>query len=289
MTDTLRGLIARVFDNGLGRVALQGGAPIGYLAFVGPWDGCFGDARGVFSPLGASAIAGEERGKLASQLFESAAGELAEEGVSVFSVSRYAHDREVGESFVLNGFGIRCSDALTRLGDEPPESADDGVEIAELTGEAKREIDGLQHRLVRHLAAAPTFFPTDVRRIDTLYAPDEIRMFVARENGRAIGYMTLCEDGETFVSDLDRARNICGAYVDEAHRGTDVPRRLLRHIMRLCRAEGMEWLGVDCETLNPTALRFWRKHFDNYTYSYSRRIDERVTGYAGYLDTLWKA
>ena len=32
----------------------------------------------------------------------------------------------------------------------------------------------------------------------------------------------------------------------------------------------------DCETLNPTALNFWGKYFDPYTYSFARRIDERI-------------
>lgn len=39
--------------------------------------------------------------------------------------------------------------------------------------------------------------------------------------------------------------------------------------------------------VNPTALRFWGKHFENYTYSYHRRIDERVIGYDSYLEREW--
>lgn len=42
--------------------------------------------------------------------------------------------------------------------------------------------------------------------------------------------------------------------------------------------------GVDCETLNPTALRFWRKYFRPYTYSYIRRLDERVQGWEDYYN-----
>ena len=47
----------------------------------------------------------------------------------------------------------------------------------------------------------------------------------------------------------------------------------------VCENEGKEYLGVDYETLNPTALRFWDKYFQNYTYSYVRRIDERLADY----------
>ena len=31
--------------------------------------------------------------------------------------------------------------------------------------------------------------------------------------------------------------------------------------------------------MNPNALRFWGKHFEAYTYSYVRRLDECYIGY----------
>lgn len=45
---------------------------------------------------------------------------------------------------------------------------------------------------------------------------------------------------------------------------------------RDCGRSGKTHLGVDYETVNPTALYFWTKYFTPYTYSYIRRIDERV-------------
>lgn len=35
-------------------------------------------------------------------------------------------------------------------------------------------------------------------------------------------------------------------------------------------------MGVDYETLNPTALNFWTKYFKPCTYFFARRIDERI-------------
>jgi hypothetical protein len=35
-------------------------------------------------------------------------------------------------------------------------------------------------------------------------------------------------------------------------------------------------LGVDFESLNPTAYGFWLKYFDAYTHSVVRRIDEKA-------------
>lgn len=71
--------------------------------------------------------------------------------------------------------------------------------------------------------------------------------------------------------------NICGTYVEEQYRNSSVAQELLLlFTMKKLSDEGLKYLGVDCETLNPTALRFWTKHFEAYTYSFVRQIDERI-------------
>lgn len=62
---------------------------------------------------------------------------------------------------------------------------------------------------------------------------------------------------------------------------------MLEYLCEVSEKEGKEYIGVDCETLNPTALRFWSKYFEKYTYSYARRIDERILGYDKYLENEW--
>ena len=39
------------------------------------------------------------------------------------------------------------------------------------------------------------------------------------------------------------------------------------------KSAGFEYLGVDYESYNPTANRFWAKHFMEYTNSVTRRIE----------------
>ena len=82
--------------------------------------------------------------------------------------------------------------------------------------------------------------------------------------------------------------NISGAFVKKEYRGQKVADGLVSYIQEILRGENYEYLGVDCETLNPTALRFWTKHFKPYTYSYARRIDERVLGYSKYFDDFFE-
>ncbi|MGF7057929.1 GNAT family N-acetyltransferase [Brassicibacter mesophilus] len=281
-------IIQRLFNNKYGKVAVENGKIIGYLAFEGPWDGFHGNVKGVFSPLGGSAFSGDNRNVLASKLLQEVAADLVADGVCSFALSRYAHDEEVGRSFVMNGFGIRCSDAIMKLSTRTKISElNEDIRFQELGKDDKREISRLRKELIKHLCSSPAFFPTKITQYDNWFENDRIRVFVAKEKNKVIGYMSLDTEAETFVSESDNIYNICGAYVDKEHRNKGIAQQLLEYLCEISEKEGMEYLGVDCETLNPTALRFWSKYFDNYTYSYARRIDERVLGYDKYLENEW--
>ncbi|WP_249168689.1 GNAT family N-acetyltransferase [Alkaliphilus sp. B6464] len=281
-------IIQRLFNNKYGKVAIENGKVIGYLAFERPWDGFHGNVKGVFSPLGGSAFAGDNRNMLASKLLQEVTADLVADGICSFALSRYAHDEEVGTSFVMNGFGIRCSDAIMKLSTRTKISElNEDIRFQELVKDDKREISGLRKELIKHLCSAPTFFPANITQYDNWFENDRIRVFVAKEEDRVIGYMALDTGAETFVSESDSIYNICGAYVDKEYRNKGIAQQLLEYLCEISEKEGMEYLGVDCETLNPTALRFWNKYFDNYTYGYARRIDERVLGYDKYLENEW--
>lgn len=270
-------IIQRLFNNKYGKVGIENGKVIGYLAFEGPWDGFHGNVKGVFSPLGGSAFGGDNRDMLASKLLQEVASDLVRDGICSFALSRYAHDEEVGRSFIMNGFGIRCSDAIMKLSTRTKLiELDEGIGFQELVKEDKREILRLRKELANHLCSSPTFFPTNITQYDNWFKNDRIRVFAAKEKKSVIGYMSLDTEAETFVSESDNIYNICGAYVDKEYRNKGIAQQLLEYLCKISEKEGMEYLGVDCETLNPTALRFWNKYFDNYTYSYARRIDERV-------------
>lgn len=55
--------------------------------------------------------------------------------------------------------------------------------------------------------------------------------------------------------------------------GTGVSKLLLDCVLQTLQAEGVRCLGVDYETMNPTAAGFWEKHFAPYTASLVRRVD----------------
>lgn len=282
----LSGLLHWLCGQGLGRVALMNGEPVGYMLFAGPWEGFFGLVRGAFSPLGGSAFAhaeGIDRGRLASMLFADSAEMLVDKGVFSCAVSRCAHDEETARSFVLNGFGIRCSDAMRRLSSLSLPGYVGMVHMEELPFEDFHRVSQLQMGLVRHLAAAPTLYPTDMERFDRWFENREMRIFAAFDGEQLIGFISVKGEGENFVSESDSVINICGAYFDGQYRGKGIAQGLLSHVCAVMTAEGYTHIGVDCETMNPTALNFWGKYFTPYTYSYARRFDERIEGFRAWM------
>ena len=294
--ERLTQLLTWLSEQPYGKVALYQGKIIGFLAFGGPWDGFHGNEKGVFSPLGGSAFAeaketgkgGISRGKLASMLFAEVAEELVRDGIFSCAISRYAHDEEVANSFIFNGFGIRCSDAIRAISEEKFGKNDKlgktekiDVQYEELKADAFKEIAQLRKKLVLHMGKAPIFFPTDLSRYEEWFH-EEKRVFTAKVQGEIVGFISVEAEGENFLTEDEKMANICGAFFKEEFRGSGIAEGLLSYVFDIYRTEGVENMGVDFETLNPTALRFWSKYFTRYTYSFARRFDERIRGYAEY-------
>ena len=297
--------LSELFQQKYGKMAFMDGKLVGYLAFTAPFEGAFGNVTGVFSPFGGNAYTGDDRGKLASLLLEEVSREMILDHIGHIAVCRPAGDEEVGRSFVMNSFGIRCSDSIIRLSErrsringiddsevcKPPFTTglDSAFTFCELSHTEKYQIRHLQEKLNLHLCDAPVFFPPWIEHLDHWFANESIRVFAAKKDGRAVGFLSITDEGETYLTRDASNTNMSGAYVEPEFRQYGIARQLLEYLSRICISEGFPYLGVDCETMNPTALRFWGKYFNNYTYSYVRRIDERCFDYLGYLKKeVWK-
>ena len=276
----LAGILHWLSSQPFGKAAINNGKLVGHLIFAGPWDGFFGDVKGVFSPLGGSAFSYDykNRGRLASMLFASLAEEFVEQSVFSCALSRYAHDEEIAKSFVLNGFGIRCSDFVREISEFDLQNNSCEVVFKELPVDKFAAVEHLQRGLHRHLAGAPVFFPGDDfdEWFKNWIKRETMRIFAAETDGRIIGFISIDDNAENYITEHDTMKNICGAYCDEKYRGKGIAQNLLFFVAEPLTAEGVTHLGVDCETLNPTALNFWGKYFEPYTYSFARRIDERI-------------
>ena len=97
----------------------------------------------------------------------------------------------------------------------------------------------------------------------------------ASGSGGAGGGLATCPTGSTWMV---LGQGPQGPYCIDATevRGTGVATAVLAWLIDWLRAHGYERCGVDFESFNYTARRFWLKHFTGYTMGLVRRIDERI-------------
>ncbi len=273
---TLLPQLQKLFEKGCGIAALDAGQMLGYLCYWQDIEGFFGNCKGAFSPLHGSAFLGPKRSQLFFRLFAQVSAELAKTGHTSFAQTVFSSDEELGRAMSLCGFGIRCSDAIRSLATPVEHAPLPGISARELSRDELGELLPMAIALTAHLCAAPCFFPCGEEDARRSLMSERRRTFAAFRGGEPVAYMQLSDSGENYLTKFDDMANICGCFARPDVRGTGVPDLLLSHVCNTARKEGKTLLGVDCETLNPTALHYWSKHFTPYTFSYHRRLDERV-------------
>ena len=254
-TEDVLGPLKWGLEQGLGWLALEDGAAVGFLAFCPPFDGMFGDCRGVFSPVHA------------------ATEELFAQGVTSVGVSRYAHEEATLRGLCLNGYGIRCCDLMQRV--EPEAEAPLPYEVRRMRPGEEEAVARLANALDDHMERAPVLLPKQ-RVTAQQVAGWDAAVYVACDGDGAFALLLVEEGGETFVDELPGIRHVGKAYCEPGHRGSGAMPALLAAAQRDLAVQGRARLGADCETLNPPAYRFWRRHFQPFTYSAVRRLDERM-------------
>lgn len=269
--------------NGFGVAALENGRLVGYLSAYGPFNGMFGTYGtvyapqfvGVFSPVHAHGVAEDAPARTWQRMDQAAADKWAKAGAFYHAIALYEHDDKAKAALFRYGFGQRCADAIRRV--EPlnvlPVAGIDCCELQPGNAERVRE---LRWKLDHHLCQSPCFMARteEGRRawLDQVKHRDS-RLFTAMEDEKTIAFIEVCDDGENFLTEHPGMLNICGAFCLEEYRGRGVIQQLLDYVLRTLQVEGVTYLGVDYETMNPTAAGFWEKYFTPYTASLVRRID----------------
>ncbi len=277
--DRFCGMIAKMLGHNLGVAAIEAGNLVGFLTCYQPWNNHFGTTMGTFSPIHGHGAVKHDRQRIYSLLYQAAAAKWVREGILSHAIGLYAHDSEALNSFFWNGFGLRCVDAIRNVAPivcgEFPEYS-----FEELPAEEIAQIVPLKNLLRAHLRNTPMFIPVftglDAAQIQAENERRRSRYFVIKDNGKTIAFIEIMSSGENFVCDVSDMVNICGAYMLPEYRQTGIFTKLLSWLMDTLASEGYTRCGVDFESLNPTARGFWLKHFEAYTHSVARRIDERI-------------
>lgn len=272
--------LCELAKNGLGVAAVEGEELVGYLGAYGPWNPvfCTPNVCGVFSPLHAHGAMKENRVRIYQRLYQSAAEKWVAAGATSHAITLYAHDLDGHNVFFTYGFGMRCLDLIRSLS-VPVDTDATGCSFYELSSDRHIKLRGLRKALSDHLAQSPCFMYESSENQNAWILRKENnppRVFVAECNGEIAAYMEVIPEGENFAVSVPGTWNICGTYCLPEYRGKHISQALLGYMVSVLEAEGNRNLGVDCESINPTAIHFWSKNFHAYTHSLVRRIDENA-------------
>lgn len=306
--------IHAIFECGNGVMVFEEDKLVGYLAFSRIWEETVGSEliNAIACPLCGYGISeGYDRAKVASLMFQHASEILCEKAVALYNIKVYAHDTEVITSYVLNNFGILCTDAIrstdstvcsigsedSLIDIEPLTSIDSLVTTGspistnsarkyvykELSKEEvnknEEELLKLWHELVKHLRTSPTYYPGEEFTDDVYleYIHDEnTRLFVAKDDENIIGMMDVSRDGNSFINKECDTMNVGDLFFKPNYRGLQAAEGLLSYVNDTLRKEGVKRIWVEHGTTNPTAQRFWGKYFGRFTYTLTRKIDGRI-------------
>lgn len=265
--------------NGLGVAALNQGKLAGFLCWFSPWSGAFDtkNSLGTFSPLHANGAIKKNRYRIYQDMYEEVSKRLANQNVQILGISLYAHDEQSKSALFEYGFGMRCKDCILRI--HNPDFAhiqNKDLIFEELPLNEFPTVRELRKELNEHLKEAPCFMQSDDNDFNkwiTKVEKGDRRTFVAKKAGQTIAYLDVAEEAETFVTCHPKMRNLKGAYCKPEFRGMKIIDDLLLYVLVTLKSERFEYLGVDFESYNPTANRFWGKHFAEYTNSVTRKIE----------------
>ncbi len=266
--------------NNLGVAAFNGDSMIGFLCGVSPFENAFRstDAVGVFSPMGANGAIGKDRAAVYARMYQAAGGKWAKSGATSHAVCLYAHDKEVSGQFFRYGFGLRTVDAIREMDKIEVPSCEDYT-FEELSQNEYASVFPLELLLNQHQCKSPFFMNREPNKMEDFvdsYMKRGSRFFAAKYRDSICAYLKILKDGETFIADNSDYIHIGGAFCLPEHRGKGVYPNLINHAIRSLKLENYSALGVDFESINPTAWGFWSKYFDAYTYGVVRRIDEHI-------------
>jgi hypothetical protein len=271
-------LIFDMCNHDFGVAAFENSSLVGFLTCYAPLNNYFGTSNGVFSPIHAHAAVESNSAKIYSLLYQEAAKIWVEEDLLSHSIALYAHDDAAIQSFFCNGFGLRCVDAICPL-EKTPFSDISGYSFGECEPADYQAISNFENMLVHHMRKPPMFMPRNPSYDEKKIAESVnkgSRFFITKYNDTPVGFLKIYDEGENFVCVSSDMKNICGAYLLPEHRSKGVFHNLLSYVNNILFDEGYRKLGVDYESFNPTANAFWPKYFTPYTYSVTRRIDERI-------------
>ncbi|MEC9489280.1 MAG: GNAT family N-acetyltransferase [Halanaerobium sp.] len=269
--------IANLFKDGTGIAANLNGELKGFLTGF-EVDNLWGNCRGVYIPLYGHGAAREGRREVYQEMYRYCSGIWTNRACLNHAITLFAHDSIAVDTWSWLGFGLRCVDAIRKV--EPVVRENDDILIRKATERDLSDLVSLSQEFAHYFAEPPIF----MARGDEDYAAyhqkwlddEEHHLWLALKEDKALGYIKIEPDGESFLSEHRSVMNITGAFVTAEYRKKGLGKTLLAAVQDWLIENQYPLCGVDFEAFNISGSNFWNSYFTPYTYSVVRRIDERI-------------
>ncbi len=276
-------VLASIADRGVGRAAVRDGRIVGVLA---GWPVRSGLPR-VFCPEATAGVAPDleprEARRIVEGLAEAAQHDWVAEGLRSHFVSVIADDATLLDTLAWLGFGIAVVDALAPVGSLPgagPTDVEAPAIVIRRAGPADLDaVLRLEAGLRRHLVDSPTYLvigePIDAAEWTATLADEGFATLLAEDPaGAALAFLRIgrtADDVAHVVRD-EATTSISRAFTVPDQRGTGIARALLAAAAAWARQRGAARVGVDFESANVLASRFWTAHFTPVVLSVNRHL-----------------
>lgn len=282
-------VLERLAATGDGGAVLLDGVYAGHL--VG-WTWGEGAAATAFAPEAGLAVAPGLPPRAARRVVEELVAwtgrHWAGRGIRTHLVAVPVDEATTRDALLWLGYGLLVVDALRALDDVAlaalPAAPPAGIRIRRAGPDDLPAILDLDRGLRRHLIDAPTFLVLpnrqDPARLAARLADPATAAFVAEEDGRAIAWLRVGPPGDDvalLVRD-EATASIDAAFTIPGRRGDGVAAALLGAAASWARERGAVRLGVDFESANVLAERFWTRWFTPVTATHGRRLHPAAAG-----------
>lgn len=266
----------------LGFAAVENGELLGFLCSYPPFMHCYGspDESGVWSPLHAHGFKTEENTKVLKLLYQAAGEKWRNAGAKYHSITFFSHQKALQAALSQYGFGCRCADSMMDVNNIPENltvQLPENFSVCKIAMEQFIQLRRLRTALAEHLAAAPCFCLLNLQQLEARILKKEtdpdLATFGLFCGDKIAGFIDVEAGGENFISCGAPVLNIQGMYLMEEFRGKKLAENLVKAALDFSIEKNCCYLGVDYETMNPTAQGFWQKYFEPYTLSMVRHLD----------------
>jgi GNAT superfamily N-acetyltransferase len=241
-------------------------------------DTFWGNQKGVLVPLFGHGSIKENRKKHIQMLYQYMAQIWVNQGWISHAVKIHGHDQDSIDAWFELGFGNRCFDAIKNVKTDVIENRNILIKKASIN-----DMDLLlkmKKDFGQFFKSSPIFMSgSDVnpgQEIKEWLSKDNHHQWIAYKDGKPIGMIKIEPEGETLVSRIEGMMNITGIYVVEEERQNGIGQYLLSYLDQWLTKHHYSRCGVDYESFNTLGANFWKKNFQIYTRTLSRRIDEQI-------------